>query len=88
MARFPINIPPGVFRDGTVYQSKGRYYDTYLVRWYGEALATGLTIEDVAKWPDRVEAVTGTDVANAARKWLDRRRSVTGFLMPSNNDVD
>jgi zinc protease len=59
-----------------------------LARWYGEALATGLTIEDVAKWPDRMEAITGADVTNAARKWLDRRRSVTGFLTPSNNDVD
>lgn len=59
-----------------------------LARWYGEALATGLTIEDVAKWPDRMEAITGADVTNAARKWLDKRRSVTGFLLPAEGDVD
>ncbi|QGM96875.1 M16 family metallopeptidase [Methylocystis parvus] len=53
-----------------------------LARWYGEALATGLTIEDVASWPERVEAVTAADVTAAARKWLDKRRSVTGFLLP------
>jgi zinc protease len=27
-----------------------------LARWYGEALATGLTIEDVIAWPERMEA--------------------------------
>jgi zinc protease len=54
-----------------------------LARWYGEALATGRTIEDVAAWPDRMEAVTADDVTAAARKWLDRRRSVTGFLLPT-----
>jgi zinc protease len=60
-----------------------------LARWYGEALATGLTIEDVALWPERMEAVTGADIANAARKWLDKRRSVTGFLLPADGrDVD
>lgn len=38
MARFPLALPPGVFRNGTEYQAKGRYYDAYLVRWYGIAL--------------------------------------------------
>jgi zinc protease len=54
-----------------------------LARWYGEALATGLTIEDVAAWPARMEAVTAADVTAAAQKWLDKRRAVTGFLLPS-----
>jgi zinc protease len=54
-----------------------------LARWYGEALATGLTIEDVARWPERMEAVTAADIVNAARKWLDKRRAVTGFLLPA-----
>jgi zinc protease len=54
-----------------------------LARWYGESLATGLTIEDVQAWPDRMEAVTAEDVQAAARKWLDKRRSVTGFLLPA-----
>jgi zinc protease len=54
-----------------------------LARWYGEALATGLTIEDVQAWPARMEAVTADDVRAAARKWLDKRRAVTGFLLPA-----
>lgn len=53
-----------------------------LARWYGEALATGLTIADVLAWPDRMEAVAAADVTAAAQKWLDKRRAVTGFLLP------
>ncbi|WP_457798898.1 M16 family metallopeptidase [Methylocystis sp. S23] len=53
-----------------------------LARWYGEALATGLAIEDVVAWPARMEAVTAADVTAAAGKWLDKRRAVTGFLLP------
>ena len=54
-----------------------------LARWYGESLATGLAIEDIVAWPDRMERVTAADVQNAARKWLDRRRAVTGYLLPA-----
>jgi len=38
VARFTLTIPPGVYRNGTQYQSKGRYYDAYCTRWYGSAL--------------------------------------------------
>jgi zinc protease len=30
-----------------------------------------------------MEAVTAADVTAAAKKWLDKRRSVTGFLLPA-----
>ncbi len=52
-----------------------------LARWYGAALATGQTVEEVRSWPDRIRAVTAETVQNAARTWLDRRRSVTGYLI-------
>lgn len=55
---------------------------TSLARWYGAALATGETIEEVSGWPGRIDAVTLEDVVNVARKWLDKKRAVTGFLMP------
>ena len=29
----PLNIPPGMFRNGTAYQNAGRWYDGNLVRW-------------------------------------------------------
>ena len=54
-----------------------------LARWYGESLATGLAIEDVQAWPDRMEAVTAEHVHASARKWLDKRHAVTGFLLPA-----
>jgi zinc protease len=53
---------------------------TSMARWYGAALAIGVPVADIAGWPDRVEAVTMDDVKAAARK-LDKRRSVTGFLL-------
>lgn len=52
-----------------------------LARWYGAALTVGLSIDDVADWPRRVRAVTSTQVRDAARKWLDKKRSVTGYLV-------
>jgi zinc protease len=54
---------------------------TALARWYGVALTTGSTVEDVRQWPDRIKNVTAADVQEAARRWLDKRRSVTGYLV-------
>lgn len=71
MARFVLSIPPGIYRDGTRYQSKGRWYDANLVRWYGSALGP------VNGWRRRGTAsVTGLAraalawKANDARTWL------------------
>ncbi len=52
-----------------------------LARRYGAALAIGLTVEDVADWPDELDAVTADDVMAAAREVLDLKNSVTGWLM-------
>jgi zinc protease len=52
-----------------------------LARWFGAALATGLTVEQVLSWPDRIERVTTDSVRAAARRYLDKRRSVTGYLI-------
>jgi zinc protease len=54
-----------------------------LARWYGSALATGMTVAAVRAWPDRIRAVTPEAVQAAAGKWLDIRRSVTGYLVNS-----
>ena len=42
---------------------------------------TGGTVEQVQTWPDRMRAVTADEVREAARRWLDKRRSVTGYLV-------
>jgi len=52
-----------------------------LARWYGGGLATGLSIDDIRSWPDRIRAVTVEQVRAVAQKWLDRKRSVTGYLI-------
>jgi len=52
-----------------------------LARWYGAALTTGLSIDDIRSWPDRIRAVTSEQVRAAAQKWLDKKRSVTGYLI-------
>jgi len=52
-----------------------------LARWYGAALTTGLSVEDIRSWPDRIKAVTAAQVRDAAQKWLDKKRSVTGYLI-------
>ena len=53
-----------------------------LARWYGSSLATGLTMDDIRQWPSRIEAVEPAAILAAARKHLDRRKAVTGHLLP------
>jgi zinc protease len=52
-----------------------------LARMFGAALATGQTITDVQEWPNRIQEVTVADVKAAAAKYLDAKRSVTGYLV-------
>jgi len=52
-----------------------------MARWYGSALTSGATVLDVQRWPERIRAVTAAQVQEAARQWLDKRRSVTGYLV-------
>jgi len=52
-----------------------------MARWYGAALASGYTVEQVKGWPDRVRAVQAEQVRDAARTWLQKQRSVTGYLV-------
>jgi zinc protease len=52
-----------------------------LARWYGGALTSGLSIDDIRSWPERIRAVTAEQVRDVAQKWLDKKRSVTGYLV-------
>ncbi|MEW6437884.1 MAG: pitrilysin family protein [Pseudomonadota bacterium] len=52
-----------------------------MAQWYGASLATGLSLEDIQSWPERIEAVTADQLVKAAH-WLDHQRGVTGFLLP------
>src|ERR1700691_5615809 len=52
-----------------------------LARWYGSGLAASLPPDRIRTWPDRLRAVTAESVQQAAKQWLDMRRSVTGYLV-------
>jgi len=51
-----------------------------LARRYGAALTQGLTVEDVAQWPDVLDAVGPDDLVSAAKKVFVKTSSVTGWL--------
>ena len=59
-----------------------------MARWYGAALTTGSTVESVQSWPDRIRAVTADAVNTAAKVWLDKHRSVTGYLIKDSHKED
>ena len=48
----PLKIQPGIYRNGTEYQSSGRWYDANLVRWYEN------TLRPINGWRKRVTAQT------------------------------
>ncbi|MGA8448359.1 MAG: pitrilysin family protein [Roseiarcus sp.] len=58
-----------------------------LARWYGSSLAIGQTLRDVEEWPGRIEAVTPEAVIEAARRWLDHKPAVTGYLLPLESEA-
>jgi zinc protease len=49
---------------------------------YGQALAIGLTADDVEQWPERIRAVSANAVRDAAAKRLVKKDAVTGYLLP------
>ena len=64
-------------RASTIYQLDDA---STRARTMGMALTTGLSVEDVTGWIDALLAVEEDDIIAAARA-LDRRASVTGWLM-------
>ncbi len=49
---------------------------------YGQALAIGLTAEDVTEWPDRIRAVTADAIQRVAKSDVIMREAATGYLLP------
>ena len=43
-----------------------------MARWYGTALTTGGSVNDVRRWPDRIRAVTADQVARRTTRRCDR----------------
>ncbi len=57
-----------------------------LARRYGWAVAIGRSIDQVEGWPKALAKVTVDDIKAVADKYLDERRSVTGWLLPDGDD--
>ena len=54
-----------------------------LARRYGTGLTSGLTVADIEAWPELLQAVTAEEVMDAAQRIFDKRKAVTGWLMPA-----
>jgi len=64
MALIPLDIPAGIYRNGTDLQSQGRWRDSNLVRWHDG------TMQPVQGW--RVRSDTPTlDITRSMKVWLD-----------------
>ena len=71
MALIPLKIPPGVYRNGSEYQSAGRWFDANLVRWFEN------TLRPIGGWRKRsASQMTGscrgllTWRDNSANRWI------------------
>jgi zinc protease len=53
-----------------------------LANIYGSSLAEGETMDAIVNWPDQIEAVTREEVLAIMRRTFDLSRSVTGYLLP------
>lgn len=68
MAYIPLQIPPGVYKNGTEYQSKGRWNGSNLVRWYQN------TIRPVGGWRKR-SATQLSGMARGLLNWRDNNNN-------------
>lgn len=78
MALIPLALPPGVFRNGTAYQSKGRWYDANLVRWKNGQM------QPVGGW-QRITSTPFTGKARSLLSWRDN--SARRWLAIGSNDA-
>lgn len=65
MPLVPLTLPPGVYRNGTPYSAKGRWYDADLIRWHNGSA------RPIGGWERRADATSTTipaliDPANVA----------------------
>ena len=73
MSLIELQIPPGVFRNGTKRDARGRFYDANLIRWKSGKLKP---IGGGAK--TTASALTGCRIRQASRsQWAARSRMVT-----------
>ncbi len=57
-----------------------------LARRYGIGLTIGLSLDDIAAWPNILAEVSAEDVLAAAREVFNKNNSVTGWLMQEESE--
>ena len=72
----------GQYRASQIY---ARDSVTGLAQSYGRALTSGLAIQDVHEWPEKLQSVTSADIIAAARDVFQLKNSVTGWVMTQND---
>lgn len=76
MSLLKIDLPPGVSRAGTLYQTQGRWYDSNFVRWYQGSMAP------IGGWAKRY---TGALTGKPRAIWTWRANDSTRFLAVGTN---
>ena len=64
MALVPLNLPAGVYRNGTDLQSQGRWRDSNLVRWFDD------TLQPIGGWRTRSDTASAGQV-RGMHSWID-----------------
>ena len=64
-----LKLPPGLFKNGTTYESKGRFYEADLWRWFDGAQ------RPIGGWRQK-GTVSVTGVARAITTWRDNSNAV------------
>jgi hypothetical protein len=64
MTFIPLQIPPGVYRNGTDLQSQGRWRDSNLVRWLDD------TLRPIGGWRIRSNTAAGAKI-RGMKGWID-----------------
>lgn len=68
MALIPLQLPPGVYRNGTDFESSNRWRDSNLVRWNDGSL------RPIGGWDTRKASAT-TSVPRGMHAWVDNSNS-------------
>src|SRR4051794_6906032 len=69
MPYLPLEFPPGIYRNGTPYQSRQRWYDANLIRFYEG------TIRPIGGWLAKTSA-TLTGIGRSMHVWRDNANTV------------
>ncbi len=85
VSEFELAQAKNVMRAGAIFARDSLFG---AAQTFGAALTTGLSVDAVEDWPNLVRAVTREQVLAAARSVLDKRRSVTGHLLPEEKQAD